>query len=170
MPERLDQALVESTLRALPQWTGDTESISRTVPVVGPEADQLLQSMAEVGDAMDHHVDAERTDTGLRIVLTTHSAGGVTELDISMASRIEDLVAAATGEPAVHVQHSVPAPDEEPPADDDAGRGEDTGPLIGAASAGSGGPAVPLPSDEPFQPEPGVAAEQERPTVDEPEE
>jgi 4a-hydroxytetrahydrobiopterin dehydratase len=172
MPERLDGALVESSLQALPHWTGDTASISRIVQVVGSEADELLRSMAEAGDAMDHHVDTERTDTGLRIVLSTHSAGGVTELDIAMASRIEDLVAQATGVPAEHVQHSAPVPpEEESRARDRAGHlpGEEAGePLIGAASAGSGGPAVPLPSAEPYQPEPGVAQEQEQPTVDDP--
>lgn len=174
MAERLDEALVESSLQALPHWTGDTASISRDVPVVGAEADELVRSMTEAGDAMDHHVDVERTDAGLRLVLSTHSAGGVTELDIAMASRIEDLVAQATGEPAEHVQHSIPAPPdegEEPRSGPDVGRlhGEDAGePLIGAASAGAGGPAVPLPSDEPYQPEPGVAQEQERPTVEDP--
>ena len=42
MPERLDQALVESSLRALPEWTGDVTSISRTVSVTDAQADELL--------------------------------------------------------------------------------------------------------------------------------
>lgn len=102
MPERLDQKLVESSLRALPEWSGDTTAISRTVSVTDAQAEELLGSLAESARAMNHDPDIERSDGSLRIDLTTHSAGGVTALDIAMASHINDLVAHATGGPAEH--------------------------------------------------------------------
>jgi 4a-hydroxytetrahydrobiopterin dehydratase len=108
MPERLDQALVESSLRALPEWTGDVTSISRTVSVTDAQADELLASLAESARAMNHDPDIDRTEGQLRIDLTTHSAGGVTSLDIAMASHINDLVAQATGGPAEHIPEVEP--------------------------------------------------------------
>jgi 4a-hydroxytetrahydrobiopterin dehydratase len=104
MPDRLDQALVESTLKALPDWTGDTSGISRTVSVTDAQADQLIGSLAESAKAMNHDPDIERTDGQLKIDLTTHSAGGVTALDIAMASHINDLITRATGTSADHIQ------------------------------------------------------------------
>jgi 4a-hydroxytetrahydrobiopterin dehydratase len=112
MPDRLDQALVESSLEALPHWSGDTESISWTVPVTAQQADELLAAVAESAQAMNHDPDIERSAGHVRFVLTTHSAGGVTAMDIAMASRIDDLVAQATGIPAEHAHHSVAAPTE----------------------------------------------------------
>ncbi len=113
MPDRLDQAIVDSSLQALPEWTGDTLSISRTVPVTPDEADRLVASLDESARAMNHDPEVERGDGELRIVLTTHSAGGVTALDIAMASHINDLVAQATGGPAEHVHHAAPEPSED---------------------------------------------------------
>ncbi len=102
MPDRLDSKLVESSLRALPEWSGDTTAISRTVSVTDAQAEQLLGSLAESARAMNHDPDIERSEGSLRIDLTTHSAGGVTALDIAMASHINDLVAHATGGPPEH--------------------------------------------------------------------
>ena len=110
MPDRLDDALVKSSLQALPYWTGDTAGITRTVSVTDAQADQLLGSLAESARAMNHDPDIERSDGQLRIDLTTHSAGGVTALDIAMASHINDLVAHATGGSAEHIAaHEVEA-------------------------------------------------------------
>jgi 4a-hydroxytetrahydrobiopterin dehydratase len=116
MVDRLDEALVESSLSALPNWAGDATSISRTVEATPAQADVLIKSLGESADAMDHHPEIERTGSGLRIVLSTHSADGVTSLDIAMASVIEDLVASATGQPAQHVHHDpmTETPDEVP--------------------------------------------------------
>jgi 4a-hydroxytetrahydrobiopterin dehydratase len=111
MPERLDQALVESSLRALPDWTGDVTSISRTVSVTDAQADELLVMLAQSARAMNHDPDLDRTEGQLRIDLTTHSAGGVTSLDIAMASHINDLVAQATGGPAEHIPAVEPEPE-----------------------------------------------------------
>ena len=60
---------------------------------------------------MNHDPDLDRTEGQLRIDLTTHSAGGVTSLDIAMASHINDLVAQATGGPAEHIPAVEPEPE-----------------------------------------------------------
>lgn len=118
MTDPLSPELVDSSLEALPHWSGDSTSIARTVEASPEDQKTFLAALAESATAMDHHPDVEQVGAGLRIVLTTHSAGGVTPRDIAMASVIEDLLAHATGEPAQHVHHE-PLSDGDvvPPAD-----------------------------------------------------
>jgi 4a-hydroxytetrahydrobiopterin dehydratase len=41
---------------------------------------------------MDHHPDLDVRYRELRIAVVTHSAGGVTELDVQLAHRVEELL------------------------------------------------------------------------------
>ena len=116
MPDRLDEALVESSLQALPHWSGGTAGIHRTVQATGAQADELVRLLAESAEAMGHQPQVVRTGTEVQIVLGTTSEGGVTSLDIAMASLIEDMVAQATGVPAEHIHHT--------PLDDPSGTDE----------------------------------------------
>jgi 4a-hydroxytetrahydrobiopterin dehydratase len=119
MPDRLDENLVQDSLHALPSWTGDSTSIHRAVDATEEQATALTASVGETAQSMGHAADVERTETGLRIVLTTAAAGGVTAVDIAMASVIEDLVAEATGEAAVRVYRDPDDPTVEPYVDED---------------------------------------------------
>ena len=115
MPDRLDDVLVEDALQGLPSWSGDSRTITRSVDVSGPMADELVNRVAQTAEAMDHHPEVQITPAGLVFVLSTHSAEGVTVLDIALASTIEDLVSATTGQPAQHgeqdINLAVTAPD-----------------------------------------------------------
>ena len=93
MATLLDDRLVADAMGNLHEWTGDAQRISRTVTVDDPEA--LLAAVAESADAMDHHPEVSRDGTAVTFTLWTHSEGGVTELDIALASHIDDLVLAA---------------------------------------------------------------------------
>ena len=99
MATLLDDRLVAGAMENLDDWTGDAERISRTLQV--KDAEGLIAAVCEAADAMDHHPQIERNGDEITFVLWTHSAGGVTELDIALASRINDLV--LTGE---HMQRS----------------------------------------------------------------
>jgi 4a-hydroxytetrahydrobiopterin dehydratase len=90
MATLLDDRLVADALTGLQEWTGGPERISRTVTVEDPEA--LLAAVTEAADALDHHPEVERNGDAITFTLWTHSQGGVTELDIALASRIDDLV------------------------------------------------------------------------------
>lgn len=97
MATLLDDRLVTDALGNLDEWSGDSQRISRTVRVDDPDA--LLEAVAETADALDHHPEISRAGDDVTFTLWTHSAGGVTELDIALASRIDDLVLVAN-----HVQ------------------------------------------------------------------
>jgi len=93
MATLLDDRLVAGAMENLDEWTGDAQRISRSVRV--DDVDGLLASVQVAADALDHHPEVERDGTTVTFVLWTHSQGGVTELDIALASRIDDLVLAA---------------------------------------------------------------------------
>lgn len=90
MATLLDDRLVTDALHGLQEWSGGTDRISRTVTVDDPDA--LLAAVAQAADSLDHHPETTRDGNALTFTLWTHSAGGVTELDIALASRIDDLV------------------------------------------------------------------------------
>ena len=67
------------------------------------DAASLVSSIAEAADATGHHPDIDvRYPDRVRIVLTTHAAGGVTALDVDLARQIGVLARriGATSEPA----------------------------------------------------------------------
>ncbi len=97
MPTRLDGEQVAEALRRLTGWTGDTDRISRTVSVAASRTDALLQEVGAAADAMDHHPVVERSEDRVTFAVWTHSAGGVTGLDLELAARIDELVAVAEG-------------------------------------------------------------------------
>ncbi len=171
MPTLLDDALVKDSLEALPGWQGTPERLLRTVHL-SPEQDaQLREQVAETADAMDHHPVVEPDGDGTRFVLSTHSKGGVTELDITLASRINDLLHHITGErPDVAAESRDDAPEQVTRAGRSVGPVDGGGassgteqreaPTIGARSSAQDNPSTPLPDASPGAPEPGVNAEQ----------
>lgn len=90
MATLLDDSLVTDALRGLEEWTGGADRIHRTVTV--DDVDALLTAVGEAADSLDHHPEITRDGTAVTFTLWTHSEGGVTELDIALASRIDDLV------------------------------------------------------------------------------
>jgi len=174
VPTLLDDALVKDSLEALPGWQGTPERLSRTVHLAPEQDARLREQVAETADAMDHHPVVEQDGDGTRFVLSTHSKGGVTELDITLASRINDLLHHLTGErPDVAAESRDDAPEQVTSADRSVGpvdggaasseSGTDQGeaPTIGVRSSAQDDPSTPLPDASPGAPEPGVNAEQE---------
>ena len=80
---------VERQLADLPQWTRQGDAIVATIDAPDfPAAIRIVTEAAEVAEEMNHHPDIDirwRTTTWL---LTTHDAGGLTQLDIEQAHRI----------------------------------------------------------------------------------
>ncbi|GLY23038.1 4a-hydroxytetrahydrobiopterin dehydratase [Micromonospora sp. NBRC 101691] len=93
MAEVLTAEAVRDRLAALADWTGDPAGISRTVQLGSfPEAIAVVGRVAEVAEERDHHPDIDIRWRTLTFRCTTHSAGGVTERDIDLARRIDEIV------------------------------------------------------------------------------
>ena len=92
MATLLDETLIADTLESLPGWQGDTTRLWRDVHL-DKEQDAELRRQIEVdAGSMGHAPTYEEGEGGTRIVLRTEEAGGVTELDVTLASHISDLV------------------------------------------------------------------------------
>jgi len=86
---------LEQQLEHLPGWVADGNAISRTYQA--PDfltGVQVVVEIAAAAEEMDHHPDIDIRWRTLHLRLSTHSAGGVTQLDIELAHRV-DAVAAA---------------------------------------------------------------------------
>lgn len=92
MPDLLDEEALTAALAALPDWSGDGTAIRRTVGV-GPQVrEELVADLQAVAREMNHDPDLEFPEGALRIQMSTHSAGGVTDLDIAYAHRVDELI------------------------------------------------------------------------------
>ena len=92
-PPRLSPDELAAALSGLPLWSGDGEGIRRSVELPGfPDAVAALVRIAFVAEQLDHHPDVDLRWRTLHLTLVTHSAGGVTELDLELARRVDRLL------------------------------------------------------------------------------
>lgn len=56
---------------------------------------RLLDKVAEAADAMNHHPDVTVGYGAIGFTLSSHDAGGVTDLDVELARRIQQLADSA---------------------------------------------------------------------------
>ena len=74
-------------------WQREGNTIVKEFVLGGfTEATQFIAKIAPIADAMDHHPDVQLYRyKRVKIVLTTHSAGGITQNDFDLAARIDAL-------------------------------------------------------------------------------
>ena len=83
---------IQATCDDLSGWEADTEapSISREYQLPSfPAAVRFVDFVAELAEAADHHPDIDIRYNRVRLTLSTHSAGGVTEKDFALARAID---------------------------------------------------------------------------------
>jgi 4a-hydroxytetrahydrobiopterin dehydratase len=83
---------VTSALTGLPEWTRAGDSITRTVQAATfPAGIELVRRVAVAAEEADHHPDIDIRWRRVTFTLSTHSAGGLTRLDVELAGRIDQL-------------------------------------------------------------------------------
>jgi 4a-hydroxytetrahydrobiopterin dehydratase len=97
MAERMSRDEIIAAVQGLPgvHRTG-TELRLRVEARSFPAAVSLVSAVGEVAEQANHHPDIDIRWRKVTFTLSTHSAGGVTDLDVQLADRILGL-AAATG-------------------------------------------------------------------------
>ncbi|WP_042427090.1 4a-hydroxytetrahydrobiopterin dehydratase [Streptacidiphilus anmyonensis] len=91
----LSDEQITTGLLALPEWQREGDSIRRTVKAKDfPAAIRIVDAVAEKAEAMDHHPDIDIRWRTLHFTLSTHSAGGLTALDLTLAAFIDAAAAA----------------------------------------------------------------------------
>ena len=90
--EKLAQDVVEAALKERPDWkmTDDGKAIQRRFVFRNfSEAFAFMTRVALKAEKMDHHPEWSNVYKTVDIRLTTHDAGGLTELDFVLARRID---------------------------------------------------------------------------------
>ncbi|MFJ7212430.1 4a-hydroxytetrahydrobiopterin dehydratase [Amycolatopsis sp. NPDC098790] len=88
MTEILSDAEADERLGA--GWTRAGAVISREAELASfPQAIEVVDRVAVLAEAADHHPDIDIRWRTLTFRLSTHSAGGLTEKDFALASEID---------------------------------------------------------------------------------
>ena len=94
MSELLSDIVIHRELGKLSGWSRRGSSVVKTFQFRAfPEGIAFIDRVAVAADAMDHHPDIDIRYTKITCSLSTHSAGGITQLDLDLAARIDAAVA-----------------------------------------------------------------------------
>jgi len=95
MPDRLSEEEVENALIELPAWELQGRDIVRLYEFKNfAEAMEFVNAVAGLAEAEKHHPDIDIRWNKVRLKLSTHSKGGLTQLDFDLAEKLD---AAALG-------------------------------------------------------------------------
>ncbi len=75
-------------------WTGTTDKLTRSIEFADfPTAVEFINRLAPQCESLDHHPDLALRWRWVDVELSTHSAGGVTELDTRLAGIVDEVAA-----------------------------------------------------------------------------
>ncbi len=92
MTNTLIPEMIQKRIKKIPEWELNEDSISRSF-----EFDEFLfaidfvNTVAEIAEEAQHHPEISINYTNVKLVLTTHSKGELTESDFELAIRIDSL-------------------------------------------------------------------------------
>jgi 4a-hydroxytetrahydrobiopterin dehydratase len=89
MSRLLDADEIDLALADLPGWEREGQILRLTHEASSfPQAIAIVDAVADEAEQMNHHPDIDIRWRTLTFVLSTHSAGGITQLDVELAHRI----------------------------------------------------------------------------------
>jgi 4a-hydroxytetrahydrobiopterin dehydratase len=90
MTNLLTKKEIEKNLSKIPGWKRSGREISRLYTFSGfIAAIAFVNHVADLAEAMDHHPDILIQYKKVKLTLSTHSAGGLTDLDFRLAQKID---------------------------------------------------------------------------------
>ena len=93
MADLLDDDAVADALTGLPGWEREGDELVRTASLPSfREAVTVVDEVADLAEAHDHHPDVDIRFRTLTFRLSTHSEGGLTAKDTDLAARISRVV------------------------------------------------------------------------------
>jgi 4a-hydroxytetrahydrobiopterin dehydratase len=89
----LDEKQIKDALTDRPKWEYRDGTITRQVHAADFLGGiRLVDRVAEVAESVNHHPDIDIRYTDVTFRLVTHAAGGVTDNDLDMAGRIDQII------------------------------------------------------------------------------
>jgi len=93
MSDLLEEEELAVALKKCPEWEPEKKYITRTIEFEEfMEGIDFVNDVGEIAEEAQHHPDISIKHTKITLKLTTHDVGGVTDLDIQVAQRIDNLV------------------------------------------------------------------------------
>lgn len=88
----LTQTEIDRQIQALPEWQQEDQTITRTFKFKNfVEAIAFVDKLVEPAEAAGHHPDLAISYNKVTISLTTHDAGGLTQMDFDLAQTISEI-------------------------------------------------------------------------------
>jgi len=92
MADLIKTGELKERMKKIPEWELEKKHIERSFEFDDfADAIDFVNSVAEVAEEEEHHPDIEIHYNKVRLVVSTHSKGGLTELDFALAERIDTL-------------------------------------------------------------------------------
>ncbi|MEJ2855472.1 MULTISPECIES: 4a-hydroxytetrahydrobiopterin dehydratase [unclassified Saccharothrix] len=93
MAELLTDDQVTAALSTLPDWSAVDGALVRTAELPSfAQAIQVVNRVAEIAENDNHHPDIDIRWRTLTFRCSTHSSGGITALDVSLAEEIDGIL------------------------------------------------------------------------------
>lgn len=92
-PKKLGDAAIDAALARVPEWTRDGDRIRRSFRFDDfNSAFGFMARVALLAEKREHHPDWSNVYSKVDVALSTHDAGGLTELDFELAEAIDALL------------------------------------------------------------------------------
>jgi 4a-hydroxytetrahydrobiopterin dehydratase len=89
-PPVLSDIAIQRELGSLPGWSRRGSVLHKSYTFATfMDAIAFVNRVAEAAEALDHHPDLDLRYTKVSAALSTHSAGGITQLDLDLARRMD---------------------------------------------------------------------------------
>lgn len=93
-PRKLNPTEIESVVSSLPGWSAGSGKLHREFKFKSfVEAFGFMTEVALVAESKNHHPEWSNVYNRVKIELTTHESGGITERDVDLAGRINGIAA-----------------------------------------------------------------------------
>ncbi len=92
MRARLTEEQIAGALAGVPDWHREGDAIVRTVECADfAAAIAFVVRVGFLAEAKDHHPDIDVRWRSVRLLLTTHDLGGLSEWDFELAAAIDEV-------------------------------------------------------------------------------
>ena len=89
---RLSDHQIAEALKSMPEWDRQGDQITRVFTFdTFMEGIEFVDQVAEAAEDMDHHPDIDIRYTNIRIALSSHDVGGISDRDFRLAGHISEL-------------------------------------------------------------------------------
>jgi 4a-hydroxytetrahydrobiopterin dehydratase len=99
MPALLEPEAVQTLLQEVPEWKLEENTIARVLEFAGfPAAIAFVNKVAEEAERANHHPEIDIRWRTVRLSLSTHSAGGLTSADFTLARKLDQVFSQFAGQ------------------------------------------------------------------------